>query len=136
MLEQWEADLLLRGRKIYSQAAVVDLGRGADNDYQVETTDGNEFFLLDVRGPGRNPGKACFQLRYRREIVLARMCLAAPHTNPDGAKVPAPHFHRFHEDYHDKIAEHVAEFETLGDALEDFCRRINLPVPTIQGGLA
>jgi hypothetical protein len=71
MLEQWEADHLLRARKLYSHDAVVDLGRGADNDYQVETDDGLEFFLLDVRGPGRNPAKARFQLRYRRDIVFS-----------------------------------------------------------------
>ena len=75
MLEQWEADQLLLARKVYSHDTVVDLGHGTDNDYQVETDDGTEFFLLDVRGPGRKPAKARFQLRYRRTIVLARMSI-------------------------------------------------------------
>jgi uncharacterized protein DUF6978 len=96
MIEQWEADSLLRARKVYSRDLIVDLGRRADADYPVETADGLEHFLLDVRGPGRNPQKARFQLRYRRSIVLARMCLIVPHRNPDGNRIGShvPHFWR------------------------------------------
>jgi hypothetical protein len=136
MLEQWEANRLLAMPKIYSYDAVVDLGRGADNDYQIETDDGTEFFLLDVRGPGRNPSKARFQLRYRRNIVLARMCLAAPHTNPDGAKIDSPHFHRYHEGCDDKVAETCGHFSNLMEALNSFCRSVNLPVPNADGGVS
>jgi hypothetical protein len=135
MLEQWEADSLLRASKVYSHSLVVDLSPGADNDYQVESDDSNEFFLLDVRGPGRNPAKARFQLRYRRSIVLARMCIIAPHTNPDGARVDPPHFHLYRENYDVKYAVNVGPYESLDAALGDFCERINLPAPTIQGGL-
>lgn len=137
MLAQWEADQLLLARKVYSHDTVVDLCCGADNDYQVETDDGTEFFLLDARGPGRNPAKVRFQLRYRRNIVLARMCLAARHTNPDGERFAGPHFHRYREGYDDKFAEPLDDcYASPGDALKEFCRRINLPTPTIQGGPA
>lgn len=136
MLEQWEADHLLLAPKIYSLDATVDLGRGADNDYQVETDDGLEFFLLDVRGPMRDPHKARFQLRYRRDIVLARMCLKARHTNPDGECFDGPHFHRYREGYDDKFAEPLSPFSDLSDALAHFCRSVNLAEPTIQGGLS
>lgn len=135
MIEQWEADALLRARKVYSRDLIVDLGRGADEDYPVETADGHEFFLLDVCGPGRNPGKARFQLRYRRSIVLARMCLVAPHKNPDGIRIESPHYHTYREPYDDKFASEVGKFDCIDDALLDFCTRVNLPAPTIQGGL-
>ncbi|MDQ3154786.1 MAG: hypothetical protein M3R63_24670 [Actinomycetota bacterium] len=105
MLEQWEADNLLRAGKVYSHDLIVDLSHGADNDYQVETDDGDELFLLDVRGPGWNPQKVRFQLRYRRSVVLARMCIVAPHTNPGGVKVGSPHFHTYREDYDDKLRQ-------------------------------
>ena len=136
MLEQWEANRLLAMPKIYSSGAVVDLSRGADNDYQVETNDGTEFFLFDVRGPGRNPRKARFQLRYRRNIVLARMCLAAPHTNPGEIKIDGPHFHRYHEGYDVRFAEPCEHFGDLVEALNNFCDRINLPAPSIGGGVS
>jgi hypothetical protein len=129
MLEQWEANRLLAVPKIYSSDAVVDLSRDACNDYQVETNDGTEFFLFDVHGPGRNPRKAVFQLRYRRHIVLARMCLV-PHTNPDGAKLDGPHFHRYREGYGDRFAEACGHFDDLVEALNNFCERINLPAPS------
>jgi hypothetical protein len=136
VLERWRANRLLVTPKVYSYDAVVDLGRGADNDYQIETNDGTEFFLLDVRGPGRNPSKARFQLRYRRNIVLARMYLAAPRTNPDGTKVDSRHFHRYHEEYGDRIAEACRRFRNLTEALNSFCQSINLPMPNTDGGMS
>jgi hypothetical protein len=136
MLEQWEANRLLATPKIYSSDAVVDLSRDAHNDYQVETHDGTEFFLFDVRGPGRNPRKARFQLRYRRNIVLARMCLTVSHTDPDGTKVDGPHFHRYREGYDARFAEACGHFEGLTEALNNFCDRINLPAPSTDGGMS
>jgi hypothetical protein len=136
MLEQWEANQLLATPKIYSYEAIVDLSRGADNDYQVETDDGTEFFLLDVRGPGRNPAKARFQLRYRRDVVLARMCLTVSHTNPDGERIGAPHFHQYREGYDDKFAGVCRHFDSLTEALTNFCGRINLPAPSTHGGMS
>ncbi|OLT09764.1 hypothetical protein BJF78_05995 [Pseudonocardia sp. CNS-139] len=135
MLEQWEADRLLRAGKLYSHGLVVDLSDGADNDYQVETVDGDEFFLLDVRGPGRNPRKVRFQLRYRRTIVLARMCVANPHSNPDGELIPAPHFHEYVEGFDDRVAQYVDSLTSNEEALLWFCDKIKLPAPTMRGGL-
>lgn len=135
MLEQWEADRLLRARKVYSHELIVDLSRGADDDYQIETADGDEFFLLDVRGPGRNPEKARFQLRYRRDVVLARMCLTVPHTNPDGAPVGFPHFHTYREGFDAKFARPAGPYDSIDAALVSFCQLIDLPEPRIQGGL-
>ena len=91
MLEQWEADRLLSVAKIYSRSTSINLTLGAEDDYQIEDAEGTEFFLLDIWCSSRNKKKARFQLRYRRSVVLARLCTAAGHTNPDGQIVPAPH---------------------------------------------
>ncbi|WP_178379897.1 DUF6978 family protein [Cryptosporangium aurantiacum] len=135
MLEQWQARDLLRMPKIYSRDALVDLSAGVDDDLAIESEDGAEFFLLDVWRSRRSSRKARFQLRYRRGIVLARLCTSIPHTNPDGEHIGAPHLHLFREGYEAKWAEGLAPFPTHRAALEDFCKRINLPTPDIQGGV-
>lgn len=134
MLEQWEADQLLRGAKIYTGQAEVDLSRGADNDYQVESDDGTEFFLLDVR-TGTRSAKTRLQLRYRRNVVLARLCTRGGHTNPDGEVVGAPHYHSYTEGYGDGFALEVGPFEDSTEALLFFCKRINLPEPRMRKDL-
>lgn len=63
------------------------------------------------------------------------MCPRARHTNPDGERFDGPHFHLYREGYDAEFAEGLADFTSIGDALEDFCRRVNLPVPDMQGGL-
>ncbi|WP_410563846.1 DUF6978 family protein [Amycolatopsis sp. cmx-4-61] len=135
MLEQWEADHLLRLPKVYSLSTQVDMAQGADNDYQIESEDGSEHFLLDVRRPLRNKRKVRFQLRYRRDIVLARLCTAVPHGNPDGEQIGFPHLHIYREGYDDKWAEELPEVSDIMSAMDRFCKTINLPSPDIQGGL-
>lgn len=135
MLEQWEADRLLKLPKTYSLSLVVDLGPGVDDDHQVESSDGTEFFVLDVRVSRRNPRKARFQLRYRREIVLARLCMSVPHSNPDGVLLGFPHLHLYKEDHGAKWAEQIDLQADAATGLEFFCEKINLPSPNIQGGL-
>lgn len=135
MLEQWRADQLLRVPKVYETSLRVTLTPGADVDYQVVSDEGDEHFLLDVRTSARNRRKARFQLRYRRELVLARLCTSAPHGNPDGVRIAWPHLHRYREGYGDKWAEQLGEFIDIASALEHFCKVINLPAPEIRGGL-
>jgi hypothetical protein len=134
MLEQWEADNLLHLQKVYTVTTAVTLSGGVDNDYPIESADGAEHFLLDVAQYRRNINKARFQLRFRRDIVLARMCTAVPHTNPDGERLAGPHFHSYREGYEDRWAEQLTPFESTMAALMEFCKRINLPIPDIQGG--
>jgi hypothetical protein len=134
MLEQWRADQLLRVRKVYGATLRVNLAAGTDADYPVESDDGNEHFLLDVRTSRRNPRKARFQLRYRREIVLARLCTSVPHGNPDGVRVGWPHLHLYREGEHDKWAEELVGLDDKESALKFFCMRISLPDPVIYGG--
>lgn len=84
MLQQWQADRLLAVSKIYTASLTVDITPGADHDYQVESDDETAFFLLDVRRSRRNPKNFRVQLRYQRDIVLARLFLSTPHANPGG----------------------------------------------------
>jgi hypothetical protein len=62
------------------------------------------------------------------------MCLSGRHTNPDGAQFDGPHFHRYIEGYDAKFVEVIPDFNSVEDALEDFCKRVNLPIPNMQGG--
>jgi hypothetical protein len=134
MLEQWRADQLLTVPKVYSATLGVNLRPGVGEDYPVESDDGDDHFLLDVWSSRRNLRKARFQLRYRRDIVLARLCTAKPHGNPDGTDVGSTHLHLYREGDHDKWASEVGPFEDVFAALQFFCKRINLPAPEIQGG--
>jgi hypothetical protein len=135
MLEQWEADHLLFVHKVYSSILVVNLRQGVNEDYAVESDDGTEHFLLDVYRSRRNPLKARFQLRYRRDIVLARLCTVTRHTNPDGAAIGYPHLHRYREGYEDIWATDVSlPDNAVATALKYFCHSINLPEPHTQGG--
>jgi len=133
MLEQWHANQLLHVPKVYSSTLMIDIGRGADHDYPVESDDGNDHFLLDVRASHRNPRKVRLQLRYRRDIVIARLCTAVPHTNPDGRRLGFPHLHLYREGQDDKWAEELADLEDKAAALEYFCTRVRLPAPTPSG---
>ncbi len=136
MLEQWKADQLLSTAKIYSHTTTVELVPGTSVEYQVEDVDGHEFFVLDVWCARRNAQKGRIQLRYQRSVVLARLCTAVPHTNPDHEVLRGPHLHRYREEYDDKWAEQVEPFTDLAQAIEFFCNKINLAVPDVQGGIS
>lgn len=134
MLEQWQADRLLGMPKVYVETTTVDLSPGTDGFYILESDDESESFFLDIYRGRINQMKAKFQLRYGREVVLSRMCTAVSHTNPDGAPLTFPHFHKYREGFGDKFAEQLEPFADIASALYFFCDRINLPQPSIQGG--
>jgi hypothetical protein len=135
MLEQWEADRLLSMPKIYTHTATVNLAVGVDDEYELESADGTEFFILDVRRPKRNTGNMRFMLRYQRTLVLARLCNSKMHTNPDEAIVGFPHLHRFREDFGVTFAKQVGPFADAAASLSFFCQQLNIDEPVIQGGL-
>jgi hypothetical protein len=135
MLEQWEADRLLHLAKVYAASTVVVLAGGVDADYPIESVDADDRFLLDVWQSRRNRAKARFQLRYRRTLVLARMCTAVPHSNPDGERLAGAHFHSYREGYEDRWARAVGPYGRPAEALMDFCKLINLPAPDLEGGV-
>lgn len=134
MLQQWEADALVAAEKVYSFGTSVSLSVGTDIDYQVEAVDGTAFFLLDVRRSARDPRACTYQLRYQRDIVLARLCVARSHTNPDQERIDAPHLHRYREGDSDRWATPL-EPSTPEELLKLFCGLIGLPEPDIQGGV-
>lgn len=129
MIEQWRADYLLGMPKVYAETTTVDLSPGVVHFCILESDDETEIY----RGR-RNRMKAKFQLRHRRDTVLARLCTSVPHTNPDGELLGAPHFHRYREGFAVRFAELVDPFADVSSALNYFCDRINLPYPDIQGG--
>jgi hypothetical protein len=135
MLEQWQADRLLSMPKVYVETTTVDLSPAADDLYILESDDESEIFLLDIYRGRANKAKARFQLRYQRDIVLARMCTSVPHTNPDGTLLTFPHYHKYKEGFGDKFAEQVGPFDDITSALYFFCTQVNLPQPDVQGGI-
>lgn len=136
MLEQWEGDRLLVIPKVYSRSMVIDLSMGAAGDYPLESDDATELFVLDIWRSPRNKRKARFQLRYQRDIILARLCTSVPHGNPDGESIGFPHLHTYREGYEDRYAKQLEPFADHCDALHFFCKKINLPTPDIQGGIS
>ena len=136
MLEQWQADALLNVPKIYTYSATVNLAPGVHQDYQLESDDGREFFLLDIRRSRRNPNYARFQLRYQRDTVLSRLCMTVTHRNPDGEVLGYPHMHRFIEDHGDHWATQLDPLDDVESGLLFFCRQLHIADPTIQGGLS
>lgn len=135
MLEQWQVNGLLALPKIYTFDDTISLAPGTDADYQIESADGYESFIFDVWTSRRNPKKARFQLRYQRHLVIARLCTAAPHSNPDDERIDPPHFHEYHEGYDVKYAVHVPGAASVTDSLGVFCERINMPIPVVEGGV-
>lgn len=88
---------------------IINVTPGVSDFYLLESDDGTESFQLDVHCGRRNRTKASFQLRYEREIILARLCTYARELEP---------------------------LPNLQSALKFFCQQVNLPEPQIQGGIS
>ncbi len=136
MLEQGQADYLLSMPKVYAETTTIDLSPGTDNFCILESNDESETFFLDIYRGRLNQMKVKLQLRYRRDIVLARLCTSAPHTNPDGTSPASPHLHRYREGFAVRFAESVGPFSDIPTVLNFFCDRVNLPQPDIRGGVS
>lgn len=89
---------------------IINVTPGVSDFYLLESDDGTESFQLDVHCGRRNRTKASFQLRYEREIILARLCTSVPHTNPDGITLSAPHFHRHREGFGANMPANLSRF--------------------------
>jgi hypothetical protein len=141
MLTQVEADRLMQVVKHFVRPpASISIPPGVDDTYELASPDGRETFLLDVwRGTIRLT-KARFQNRARVTVVLVRLDIdGAPHTNPDGQRLPGTHLHVFREGYDDRWAypADTTTFKLLTDpdtTFQDFCSfcKIESP-PPIQG---
>jgi hypothetical protein len=112
-LTQAEADALLQMPKEFVDAAPLDFPKSQPVRYERElrSVDRREQFLFDFERGNRNRARLKYQTRGRKVLVLARLDLNGPaHRNPPnspyhpGARLAGPHFHRYLEDFEDKVA--------------------------------
>ncbi len=135
MLTQSEADQLMRMVKHFVRApAAIAIRPGADDTYELTSSDEREKFLLDVWRGTYRLSKLKFQERARTVVVLVRLDVAgAPHTNPDGTRLPGTHLHLF------KVID-PEKFTSTGDpgsTFHDFCAFCNIEgPPPVQGVIA
>lgn len=133
---QGEANTLLGMAKRFRTAASVNVAPGLAFNRDLDSLDGTEAFLLDVRTNQFRLSKFMYQNRARRILILARLCTDKPHTNPDGQAVGPTHLHRYVEGYEDRFADPIdpAMFTDLASrpvTLEEFCKYCNIVVPQI-----
>ena len=122
---QEEADRLLQALKRFKHPVRLPLpSPGIRQEFALELEEseaGDEEFLLDVNYVALHFSKWTHQLRVRRRFILARLDVGgAPHTNPDGRKLPATHLHLYREGANDAWAHPVPlnEFPHLTDPHE------------------
>jgi hypothetical protein len=142
-LTQAEADALIALAKHRVDDRPWDYpGLGGYISIPLVSADRREEFILDA-GRGRiDLAKGTYQNRARQVVVLVRLDFGgAPHRNPDGEEISAPHMHLYREGYGDKWARPVPgdRFSNLDDAwrtLHDFMRFCNIvEPPNIRRGL-
>jgi hypothetical protein len=146
-LTQTEADSLLQMNKEFAERDPLEFWQTQPMRYErlLLSVDRREQFILDLERGRRNRARLKYQNRARKVIILARFEINGPaHRNPPdspyrpGERLDGPHFHRYTEDYEDRIAYHVADVPglTVRDlnngvfCLEDFlryCRVQNAP---------
>jgi hypothetical protein len=136
-LTQTEADALLQMPKVFVKADPLELPRTQPVSYvrTLLSTDRREEFLFDFERGNRNRARLKYQTRGRKVIVLARLDMNGPaHRNPPGApykpgaRLLSPHFHKYVENFDDRVAYEIADVPglTLRDlsnavfCLEDF----------------
>ncbi len=141
MLTQAEADGLMGMTKHFARPpATITIPPGTDDTYELAGLDGREEFLVDVWRGMLRLSKLRFQNRVRTAVILVRLDVdGAPHTNPDGVRLPGTHLHLFREGYEDRWAFPVDSgvFTLLSDpgtTFHEFCAfcRIESP-PPVQG---
>ena len=141
-ITQPEADALLRLEKHYlDNDRFVFTGLGDALRIPLFSDDRQEEFMLDLTRGRIAITKNTLQNRARKTIVLVRIDLGgAPHRNPDGEEVPAPHIHLYSEGYGDKWAyplpDHFTDASSLRTTFDEFIRFCNIVTqPNIQWGL-
>ena len=142
-LTQAEADALIAMEKHRVNEDRNDFPMGGQSlVLPLQSADRREQFLLDLSRGRIDLLKVKMQNRGRQVVVLVRLDLGgAPHRNPDGGEISAPHLHVYREGYGDKWAIPVPtdRFRATGDlwvTLEDFMRFCNITQrPHIERGL-
>jgi hypothetical protein len=140
-LTQAEADTLIAMAKTFADARAISIPPGVDDTRGLIGADPKERFLLDIWRGTIRLSKLRYQTRGRQVIVLVRLDIdGAPHTNPDGARLPGTHLHVYREGYDDKWAQPLdpKRFPDTTDirrTFEDFCAYCNVQgVPRFQPG--
>lgn len=136
-LRQDWADRLLAAEKFPSEKGSILQFPAAGSLQQIalRSPGEKEEFHLDVRR-ARIDLKGTYQTRARGTVVLARLDFgSAPHRNPDGQTVPAPHLHLYREGFGDRWATPLpsnftdpADIQKTLTEFLDFCHVRKLPV--------
>ena len=143
VLSQAEADALIAMAKTFADTAAISVPPGVDDTRELTGADRKERFLLDIWRSTLRLSKFRYQTRGRQVIVLVRLCIGgAPHTNPDGTRLPGTHLHLYREGYDDKWAQpldagQLQDTNDIWRTLEDFCAFCNVQgPPPFQAGFA
>jgi hypothetical protein len=119
MLTQAEADqFMLMVKHFLQPPSYISIPPGTDETFELAGPDNRELFKLDVWRGTIRLSKLRYQNRVRAAIVLVRLDIdGAPHTNPDGKRLPGTHLHIFKEGYDDKWAYRIDN--TLFSMIQD-----------------
>ncbi|NLL46964.1 MAG: hypothetical protein GX249_00095 [Firmicutes bacterium] len=105
MITQSEADRLLELRKVVTSRETMNLPIKGKKSWDLESDDGSEKFIIDVWCGKIEMTRYSTNHRYRKDIVLARVCVNnQPHMNPNGDIISEPHLHLYREGLGDKYA--------------------------------
>ena len=142
MLSQEEAKLLINMSKIIEKPRSIKFPlQGEQREMKVISSDGKIPFILDVNRGQIKISKCVYQNRYRKDIILLRLCIdSSKHTNPDGEDMGGTHLHVYREGYGDKWAFSLpVEFSDDMDLITkffeflDYCNIDNASELQLQG---
>ena len=136
-LTQAEADALLAMvKRRENDGSHLFPRRGEKISLPLQSDDGRELFLLDLRRGRVELRQVTMRNRARQVVIRARLDLfGPPHRNPDGEEIPTPHLHLYREDYGDKWAVPLPadyflspndEWKTLNDFM-GYCNITEVP---------
>jgi len=136
ILTQADADVLIAmdKQRVDDENHLFPLS-GGSLAIPLQSTDRREQFLLDITRGRIDLSKCSYQNRARQVVILVRLDLAgAPHRNPDGEEIPAPHLHLYKEGFGDKWAapapsDRFSEISDLWKTLEEFMAFCNIVHP-------
>lgn len=140
-MEQAEADRLIELPKVPDGNRVTIFRPGTNQTITLTSVDKREIFLLDVWQGTLKLSRVREQVRGHKITVLTRLDIdGAPHTNPDGEKLPGTHLHIYREGYEDKWAyllnpkvfRNAANLSLLFD---DYCSYNHIQGLRLQGQL-
>lgn len=131
-LTQSEADALIAMVKHFVSSTPISIPPGADDTHELIGANPKERFLFDIWRGTLRLTKLRYQTRGQKIVVLVRLDIdGAPHTNPDGAKLPGTHLHIYREGYKDKWAFPIdptrfPNLKNVEQSLDDFCAYCNI----------